>query len=140
MALDFIELLDGNKVLRKVLGKFDASLQFKQAFFIVGARGSETFASVVNGTALDVSDTPLRIFSFQVRETGTVGSWTVVLEHSIDGVIFKPLLTHTKAANGDGGIISSGPVETPSSFLRLSCTALTLSGGTNVIATFQGMA
>jgi len=97
---------------------------------------SDTYVATATGTTVNATTAPKQNFSLQVNQTGTVTSWTVVLEGSLDGTNFTTLITHTDA---DG----SGTVKTasgkPALYFRSRCSAITLGAGTNVIATILGM-
>lgn len=96
---------------------------------------ADTFTGTGNGTTVDVSAQGMSKFSMQVKMTGTVTSWTAILEGSLDGTNFSPLLTHTNADPGDGLMMSSGPAAFPCLHFRTRCSALTLGAGTNIIVT-----
>ena len=99
----------------------------------------ETFTTAANGTAQDVSNQGFSSFALQVVQTGTVTSWTVVVQASLDGTNYATILSHTKAGDGDAAIVFSGPNRYPALYFRASCTAITLGGGTNVVATIVGV-
>lgn len=99
----------------------------------------ETFTTTAYGTAQDVSGQGFSRFAIQAKQTGTVTSWTVVVQVSLDGTNYVTILSHTKAGDGDGAIVFSGPNRYPALYFRASCTAITLGGGTNVVATVVGM-
>lgn len=99
----------------------------------------ETFTTTANGTAQDVSAQGFSRFAIQVKQTGTVTSWTIEAQVSLDGTNYVSVLSHTKAGDGDGGIVFSGPNRYPALYFRASCTAITLGGGTNVVVTIVGM-
>ena len=103
------------------------------------ASRSDTYTTTGNGTAVNVSTLGMSNFGLQVVETATVTSWTVVLQASLDGVNYATVLTHTKADYLSGGVIWSGANLYPALYFRSACTAITLDGGTNVIATIIGM-
>jgi hypothetical protein len=84
-------------------------------------------------------------FALQVKQTGTVTSWTVLLEASLDGTNYVPILKHMKTGDGsetqsgDGAIAFSGAGEFVALYIRSRCSEITLGGGTNVVATILGM-
>lgn len=106
--------------------------------FLDKASRSDTFTTAANGTTVDVSAQGMCKFSLQVKQTGTVTSWTVVLEGSLDGTNFQTILTHTKANNLDGGIIGLGSSASPYLYFRSRCAAISLGGGTNIVVTIVG--
>lgn len=99
---------------------------------------SDTYTATGAGTAIDATATGQKHFALQVTETGTVSAWTVTLEGSLDGTTYTTLLTHTKAGDGSGVTITQ-PQPLPMRYFRSNCTALTLGGGTNVVARILGM-
>lgn len=127
-----------------------AQVQLVRVVHVIGAEGSktvaekdvqtrsDTFTTTANGTAVDVSTFPMKYFGLQCTETGTVSSWSVILEGSLDGTTYSTIMTHTKATDGSGATIWN-PVATPCRFFRSRCSAITLGGGTNVVARIVGM-
>lgn len=104
---------------------------------------SDTFTTTASGTAIDLgAGTSYKYFSLQVVQTGTVTSWTVVLEGSLNGTNYSTILTHTNAAPGSGGIVPAVTAAAftpfPVRYFRTRCSAITLGAGTNVIATCLG--
>lgn len=106
--------------------------------FLDKSSRSDTYTATANGTAVDVSAQGMQNFALQCKQTGTVTSWTVVLEASLDGTNYVTVLTHSKATDGDGAIVFSGANKYPALYFRSRCTEVTLGGGTNVIATIVG--
>lgn len=106
--------------------------------FLDKSSRSDTYTTTANGTTVDVSAQGMSTFGLQCKQTGTVTSWTVVLEGSLDGTNFVTILTHTKAGNNDGGIVWTSAALYPVLYFRSQCTAITLGGGTNVVATIVG--
>lgn len=99
----------------------------------------ETFITTATGATQDCSASPKKSFSLQATKTGSITSWTILLEGSIDGVTFTTILTHTNVAPGDGAIIASGATITPVKYWRLRSSAFSIGTGTNVIATGLAM-
>lgn len=97
---------------------------------------SDTYTTTANGTTVTVATFPLKYFSIQVVQTGTVTAWDVRLEVSNDGTNFTQLLQHTNAT-GSGAMVFS--VASPALYFRSRCAGLTLGVGTNVIAYITGM-
>jgi len=106
--------------------------------FLDKSSRTDTFTATGNGTTVDVSAQGMCKFSLSVRQTGTVTSWTVVLEGSLDNINFTILLTHTKTNQLDGGTIGLPTSASPYLYFRARCVNITLGGGTNVIATTVG--
>lgn len=98
----------------------------------------DTYAATGVGASVDVSNYPMKHFGLQVTQTGTVTSWTVTLEGSLDGTTWTTIMSHTKSGDGDGVTVWT-PQPIPCRFFRSNCTALTLGGGTNVVARILGM-
>lgn len=107
--------------------------------FLDKASRQETFIATGLGITVDVSAQGMSTFALQVKETGSVTSWTVVLEASLDGINFATILTHTKVDSGDGGIQFTGANRMPALYFRARCTAITLGSGTNVIVNILGL-
>lgn len=103
------------------------------------ATRADTFTAGANGTTLDVSGAPMRAYALAVKKTGSVTSWTVVLEASLDNTNWTTVLTATDVTPGDGAIIWSGAQAFPVLYLRARCAAITLGAGTNVISTIVGV-
>lgn len=103
------------------------------------ATRSDTFTVAANGTTVDKSAAPLKSFALAVKATGAVTSWTVVLECSLDNTNFTTVLTHTNVTPADGQALFAGTSLTPCMYFRSRVSAITLGGGTNVIATILGM-
>lgn len=100
---------------------------------------ADTFTTTSNGTTVDVHLAPLKSFTLSVKATGSVTSWTVVLECSLDNTNFTTVLTHTNVTPGDGVAVFSGTSLAPCMYFRSRSSAITLGAGTNVIATILGM-
>ena len=96
---------------------------------------SDTFTTTANGATQDISKQGHSKFGAQVTKTGAVTSWTVVLEISLDGTTFTTVLTHTNVAGAGGdGLMVFSLSPAPALYWRLRCSAISLGGGTNVIA------
>lgn len=100
---------------------------------------ADTFTSTTSGTTVDAHLAPVKYFTISAKATGAVTSWTIVLEGSLDNTNFTTLLTHTNVTPGDGSLITTGTSAIPMLYFRARCSAITLGGGTNVIATILGM-
>lgn len=95
---------------------------------------TETFTTASNGTTQNIAAQGMAKFSLQVTKTGSVTSWTVVLEYSLDGTTFTTALTHTDVSPGNGLTQPCGAAMYPALYWRLRCSAITLGAGTNVVA------
>lgn len=100
---------------------------------------SDTFTTTSNGTTVDAHLAPVKSFTIAAKATGAVTSWTIVLECSLDNTNFSTVLTHTNVTPADGQTMSTGTNLYPCLYYRSRSTAITLGGGTNVIATIVGM-
>jgi hypothetical protein len=106
--------------------------------FLDKSSRSDTFTASGNGTTVDVSSQGMTKFGLQVVKTGTVSAWNVVLEGSLNGTHFSTILTHTETLPGDTLVIWTGAGTFPALYYRARCVSITLSGGTNVVATIIG--
>lgn len=99
---------------------------------------SDTYTAVANGTTIDCSTNPLKHFSIQVVGTGAAPtSWDIVIEGSLNNVNFTTIVAH---ATADGnGTVKNATAPFPVLYLRSRCTAITLGGATNAVATIVGM-
>jgi len=115
------------------------------ADFLDKSSRSDTFTATGNGTTIDVSAQAFSKFALQVKETGTVTSWTMVLEASLDNVTFTTVLKHMKTgdgsehASGTGKAAFSGPNAYPALYFRARCEEFTIGAGTNVVANILGI-
>jgi hypothetical protein len=98
---------------------------------------SDTFTSTTSGTTVDVSASPMSMFGIQVTMTGSVTSWDVRLEASLNNVAFTTILTHTNVT-GDGVVLWTGNLLAPALYFRARCAGLVLGAGTNVVAVILG--
>ena len=79
----------------------------------------DTFTGVAAGTTLGDGFQNWKYYTLSVRETGTVTSWTVVLQFSLDGLTFTTFLTHTKAGTGSGvAVFSADAIPRPAKYIR----------------------
>lgn len=97
----------------------------------------DTFTTTSTGTVIDVSTITMTRFTLSAKATGAVVSWTVVLEGSIDGVNYTPILTHTNLV-GSGVSVYMGVLAAPVLYFRTRCSAIALGLGTDVTATVLG--
>lgn len=98
---------------------------------------SDTFTAAANGVTVDASASPVSVFGIQVKMTGTVTSWDMRLEGSLNNSEFTTILTHTNAT-GDGVTLWIGSLKAPALYFRSRCAAIALNGGTNVVVTILG--
>lgn len=99
----------------------------------------DTFTTTANGTTLGDGFQNWKYFSLSVRQTGVVTSWTVVLEYSLDNVVFTTFLTHTNIIGTSIPVFSIDAIPRPVYYIRARCTAIVLGAGTNVISTIIGV-
>ena len=96
---------------------------------------SDNYTTTATGTTADVNVQGMANFSLQCKGTGaTPTSWTILLEGSNDNTNFTTLITHTNTVYSDGITASIGPVG-PFKYYRTRCTAITLGGASNIVAT-----
>jgi len=100
--------------------------------------GSETFTATGDGTTVRIGGMAARAYSLQVKATGSVTSWTVVLEVSLDDTNWTTVATHDNSTPGDGLMIASTS-DMPSGYVRARCSALTLGAGTDIVTTFRAI-
>lgn len=121
----------------------DGQFLMRSGNSIIGAQTmstrSDTFTATGNGTAVDMSALGASKFSIQVTMTGTVTSWDVRLEGSLDGVTYTTILTHTNVTPGDGLMVYNGDTVSPALYFRSRCAGLVLGVGTNIIVKIVGM-
>lgn len=97
---------------------------------------NEIFTIPATG-AIHTPNISYRTFAIQVKGTGaTPSAWNVVLEGSIDGTNYTPILIHTQALTEL--ILWSGTNFYPVSSYRIRVTSLTLGGASNIIVTVLG--
>jgi hypothetical protein len=99
----------------------------------------DTFTTTANGTTLGDGFQNWKYFGLSVRQTGVVTSWTVVLEYSLDNVVFTTFLTHTNIIGTSVPVFSIDAIPRPVYYMRARCTAIVLGAGTNVISTIIGV-
>lgn len=92
---------------------------------------SDVYTATGNGVTLTPS-APVKHFTIQCVQIGTVTLWTIVVEGSLDGINFSTLATHTQATLT--GVLVSATSPAPVRFLRSRCATLTLGVGTSVTA------
>jgi len=99
---------------------------------------SDTFTVPASGVAITL-DKALKSYSIQVKGTGgEPTNWTVELQGSLDGVNYAKILEHKKST-GDGEVLFSGAVLSPSLYFKSQCTSLTLGPASDIVVTILGM-
>lgn len=122
-------LVDGSQVTQPVSGTVVEPFAIR----------SDVYTTSGTGVIVNVSTTPLKTYSLEVKGTGaSATSWTVVIEGSLNGFDFTPIMTHTDSI-GDGIIIFSGASLFPSLYIRSNCNALSLGSATNIVVTILGV-
>ncbi len=100
---------------------------------------SDTFITTTAGIIVNVTTSPCSVFSLQVKATGVVTSWTVVLEVSLNGTDFNTILTSSgNLMDVDGLLFTTGSNQYPVLYFRSKCTAVSLGAGTNIVVTILG--
>lgn len=102
-----------------------------------GIYGTGTFTTTVSSPAFIATTSPLKNYALQVVQTGTVTSWDVRLEGSIDGTNFSQILQHTNTT-GSGVVVFSGSNVSPSLYFRARVAGLVLGLGTNIVVSVLG--
>ena len=99
----------------------------------------DTFTAAAQvGVTVDTSVNLAELFGIQVKGTGAAPTtWNVVLEGSLDGTNFSTILTHTNVT-GDGAVVWSGSLFSPSLFFRSRVSALNLGSATDIVVTIIG--
>lgn len=100
---------------------------------------NDTFTTTANGTTLGDGFQTWKYFTLSVQQTGTVTSWTVVLEVSLDNTTFSTVLTHTNVTGSGVVVFAADAIPRPVLYMRARCTAIVLGAGTNVISTIIGV-
>jgi hypothetical protein len=92
-----------------------------------------------SGALVNTVRYPSRTYSIEVKSKGGVATaWTVVLEGSLDGVNFTPILTHS-TADGDGTTKTTLANLFPMLFYHSRVTSLTLAPATSITVTIVGV-
>lgn len=95
---------------------------------------TKTFTIAQMDIVYDLSEYPMSSFSLQVKATGNVTSWNVILEGGLDGQNMTTILQHQQT-NLTGTTLFTGSLKYPCNYIRMKCVSITLGTGTNVIAT-----
>jgi len=102
-------------------------------------RDSFTFTQVGSSGIIDLTKSPIAIFSLSAKGTGaSPTAWGVKFEGSLDGVNWTGLLSHS-TTTGDGVIVSTGNNDTPVDFIRVNVGSLTLGTATNLVVKILGL-
>jgi hypothetical protein len=103
--------------------------------FLDKSSRSDTFTTTTNGATVDVSAQGMSRFALQVKGTGAVPtSWEVVLEVSLNGSQFTPILTHKSGVDADGSVLLFGAAG-PVLYFRSRCVSVALGPASEVVAT-----
>lgn len=116
-----------------------AASQAALALSVGSVSAAYTLTTTASGDTFRMDDREKTSFSLQCVETGTTTSWTVVVEISLDGSNWTTVLSHTRASDGSGAVITTGANLYPATYMRVTCSALSLGGGTNVLAYVLGV-
>ena len=104
------------------------------------ATASQTFTGTGASSSTDLTKKPLKYYTIQVTETGTVTSWTVELQVSLNGSNWTTVMNHQRAVEGNGANKFSGGGNVSSAlFMRVNVSALTLGAGTNIVVNAVGV-
>lgn len=97
----------------------------------------DTYTTPASGSTIDGSTVLFTQFTLAVSKTGPVVSWEVVVEGSLDGAQFTPILGHTDTT-GDGVAMFSGALNAPCLYFRTRCVNIVLGSGTSITANVVG--
>lgn len=91
------------------------------------------------GVTVDTAINVAELFAMQVKGTGGAATtWDIRLEGSLNGTNFSTILAHTNVT-GDGAVVWSGALSSPTLFFRSRIDALNLgASATNVVVTILG--
>lgn len=99
-----------------------------------------TFTTTASGDRIGDGQRIYKNFALQVKMTGTVTSWTVVLEGSLNGTNYETIIDHTNASPGDGKVRWEGDIAgSPCLYFRVRCSALALGAGTDIVVGALGL-
>lgn len=106
---------------------------------VIFATRADTYTTPASGATVNVSTTPLKVFSISVKGTDAPATaWDVFLEGSLDGITWTPTIEHTEGS-GDGIIVYSGALFFPALYFRSRCSTITLGPATNIVVTILGV-
>jgi len=98
-----------------------------------GSVASVAFTAIATSDVVELTRAACKSFGLCCTEDGTVTSWDIRLEVSLDGTNgWTAVLTHTRAGTGSDVTIFTEEKLYPSKYYRLRCEAITLGGGTGV--------
>ena len=98
----------------------------------------DNFTAPTSGTTINVATTPISKFTISASTTGILTSWIIILEGSIDGTNFTPIVTHTNLIRNNVAIFS-GVNLAPCLYFRTRCSEITLGLGTSITVTVIGV-
>lgn len=94
-------------------------------------------AGAASDVTVDVSSSPLSLFSLQASESVNVGTWDLRLEGSNDNVNFTQILQHITSSSAPNANVTSGTAFTPYPFVRLRLHSIATNS--TVTARFTGI-
>ena len=98
---------------------------------------SHTFTATATGAAQDLTANPKKDWSLQCTTVGgTVTTWTVNLQVSLDGVNYTTILAHTNSTGT--GVVTCTTSAVPALYYRVDAT-LALGTGTGLLVNVAGM-
>ncbi|CAK0741517.1 hypothetical protein CCP1ISM_130011 [Azospirillaceae bacterium] len=98
----------------------------------------DVYTTVTVGTTVDISTFPLKNFTFSVTPNGSVNSWSVIVEGSLDGINFTTIGSYSNPT-GTGITVFPGVNIAPCFFFRSRCTSIDLGSGTSITVTVLGV-
>lgn len=121
-------------------GNFVGYVGISGAVGLASAAQSDTYAATGNGVTIDVSGSPVKFYSIQVKGTGAAATtWDVKLEGSNDNANFQQIIQHTQVT-GDGVLaFAADAIARPCRYFRSRCAALALGAASDIVVTITGI-
>ncbi len=105
----------------------------------MGISSADRFAVTGDGRAYSLGS-PVQSYSIEVcGEGGSLASWDVLLQGSLDGVHFTTFMTHSSGSLAECATTSSGASLFPYSYVRVSCDSLGLGTASDALVLVNGL-
>lgn len=103
-----------------------------QGIIVAGAYTAslDIFTATGINTPLPQAQAAFKYWSLQIIKSGTVTTWSVDLQLSLDATNFFTILTHSNANQANKEILFAGPLAAPS--FQVNVTSLSVSGGGSI--------
>jgi len=111
--------------------KSEINKPFRQIFY------THTFTAIGTGPVLDMSNSPMKYFSMEVKTTGAVLFWEVVIESSLDNIDYTTIGSHSEITGS--GILLFIATPSPSKYIKSNCKLINLGLGTNIVVKILGV-